>query len=1022
MAQIAIDDKIPQRLLFVTSDLLGNAITEYGQSLERVKKLGAFFVDPTTNKPEYTFDPEDAINITRKQQELFSDSAIPSSKSSYEIFSDEKSPVPIDTMYYISTNVLMYFGGIPYYFNVDEFNSINKKVFISKLFIKNRSKDAFTLKANYLVTLKINFTSFDDLLEPTLVVTSAKDKKIKLNLAPMHLLYKFFDQKNAPSEFRHLPNADGIFLNQTLNFNTDSSKYKFKTLSSDLGGTSFISKNYHLTFHKHSFDMFKTEEPIFKYFENELTIEYIAYEADGVDKPLGPDEQKIIPKVNSNLYRLLDQKNLSDSQLLQKNFMGDSGKDANGNVLDASGIFGLQDIISELNKNNKLIEEYIKKLQCAPETQAGAMRKKIQQDLEKIQNKNQYLKVYANRLLIFTILRVCQIYRISVPYNLLAVYERNSFWELFSKNVFSISNLWEGVKGAVGTEVGFGALGAASAAVSAGSIGAAATTIGAGATTAVASLLSWPALLTAGSFYVGWAAISAYNDPSKNEVWAGNMNVNTIRKSVADIIKDGLKSPSDSTNKFVIENRDKFLDLALGQKSLNDGNNKAKAIETTGDFSEIKGLSQAGTDKMKAICEKMALNEVMSQSDVNAGTEVLIHFTTFGDIMNILTQLDPSKELRIISGCYTIEIQDTDGIKSAFNNFTNIPITINSLSKFLYSMIEATDRNLNYDSELFFRDCYENLVKAVLADGYSILPTLEKNTPKNIKVISTLHALDETLAKEYNDFGNINILDTSKKFDNFKKFFIKTKNFNLASSGMGDKKIIKMYVIGTHEEVKYYNFFDDYRNWIDSAGEKSPYKNYKFIYNSYAFQEYINIKHLIPCLLMRSITDADSILKKKYVSFSRIDNPNLNTGNFINKYGQLRYPYQFKADFKAYMTFFLDIGSHIFVAPPSSKAESEIYNQVNMFGFGGLYLATAADFEYSFQRIVNGNITLPNFESKLTLDAFCISHGDGINSKATKTKNDSKETQDCSAPTIINNQPVTQPTSTPSPIVVKRQY
>ena len=125
---------------------------------------------------------------------------------------------------------------------------------------------------------------------------------------------------------------------------------------------------------------------------------------------------------------------------------------------------------------------------------------------------------------------------------------------------------------------------------------------------------------------------------------------------------------------------------------------------------------------------------------------------------------------------------------------------------------------------------------------------------------------------------------------------------------------------------------------------------------------------------MKNVSDSESFLKKKYVKFSRIDNANAETGNIQNGSGVMRKPYQMSTDLKAYMSFFCDVGSYIFISPPISKLQSN----KNMFGFGGLYITKTSEFVYSFQRLVDNNVTIPNFDSKYTIIATNVYHGDSI--------------------------------------------
>jgi hypothetical protein len=923
------------------------------QIIEAIDKGQVFYRTDKTVSDESYITPSEQAKILRRQQELFSDSVIPSNQSARELFADNYSTTPIDTSYIISNFFIIFVGDSPFYFNIDTVNKDNEKFFISKILIKNKSKDAFTLKSNYHVTLRINFTSFDDLLDRSIKAHSVINPAVTTDISLLQILYKYFDFPGAQAG-KNLSDPNGLFLIQTLNFNGNYERYK--DLYNNLG-TDTLSKNYHLTYYKHSFEMFKTEEPVFKYFENELTVEYVAYEADGVDKPVNKSlNKKIVPKVNNNLFRLLDKKSLDGTVLSNPDFLGTSSE-------------SFDKIFESYAEQSKTIQDAITQLNCKSDTAAGKQKEAIQEAAKKANEQLKNLKIAATRNLIFSILRECQVYRLKVPYDLIGIYEVSNFKEEFS-NSFSIASLLA----TVGTEVAISAIPAAASVLAGGAGLAAAAGAGLGA-------IALPGLIAGAGAYAAYALISA---ALSTKVIENNANIENIRNTVKYIAYQGIKEPG--VGDFSYELKDKFLNLAMGGKTGSKDVAKFKQpITSLNGFKDINSTDDSGKKVTKETLEQLGAMYVPDTSDPNLKAE--IYFTTFGEIMNILTSIDPSKSLRIISGGYLVDIDVSKG-ETVFNNFATLPITINSLSQFLYKFIEETERNLNYDSELFFRDCYENLIKSILSDGQAKLDTLKNAAPRNIKVVSTLH-----IDRGYDTTSWIkdtNILD-DVTFNNFKANFLKTKNFNLTSGGLGDKgKLYKTYVIGTYDEIKYYDFYKEYRTWAN----KNNKTNKRNMLNSDAFQEFINREHLIPCLMMKNISDSESILKKKYVNFSRIDNANLNTGNFLNSSGQMRFPYQFKADFKIFMSFFSDIGSLMFVCPPISNLETK----VNMFGFGGLYIIKSAELEYSFQRLQDGKLTIPNLESRYSLDGYMLTHGDSIRNLEQDVKQINKEKDTCAKP------------------------
>jgi hypothetical protein len=76
-----------------------------------------------------------------------------------------------------------------------------------------------------------------------------------------------------------------------------------------------------------------------------------------------------------------------------------------------------------------------------------------------------------------------------------------------------------------------------------------------------------------------------------------------------------------------------------------------------------------------------------------------------------------------------------------------------------------------------------------------------------------------------------------------------------------------------------------------------------------------------------------------------------------------------------------------------------------MFGFGGLYLVKGGDFDYSFQRIVNSNITIPNFDSKYTISAVMVTHGDSILIKNNITEQQNKQLIPSCTNEVVDNSP-----------------
>jgi hypothetical protein len=206
----------------------------------------------------------------------------------------------------------------------------------------------------------------------------------------------------------------------------------------------------------------------------------------------------------------------------------------------------------------------------------------------------------------------------------------------------------------------------------------------------------------------------------------------------------------------------------------------------------------------------------------------------------------------------------------------------------------------------------------------------------------------------------------------------------------------KVYSLGTLEEARYYDYYEGYKTWADNNGKQYYRRNV----SSETFQEYIIKNFYIPCTLIRYSSNNETILRKKNMSFNRMDNPNMATGAILDGKPIFRLPYTFTSEFKPYISFFLDIGSLIFIAPPESRNEQ----YTNTFGFGGLYVIKESTFVYNFQRLASGAPTLPNEESYVSLGGYLISHGDAVKPSGQTTK-DEQFRQECEKVKPLNAAP-----------------
>ena len=881
------------------------------------------------------------ITILKRQQELFSDSVVTSPELASAVFGNNETSRPKDLEYYITNNIILFIGDAPHYFNIDTVNYDNKKFYISEMNIRNQSKDAFTAKSGYRITLKIHFTEFDDLLEKNIRVSNLLNPEYVEYIAPLQLLYKFFDF-NTNQFGKSLSDGHGIYISQALKY-LDNTKVK-NQLFNDINDIELV-KNYHVNYFTHRFEMFKNEEPIFKYFENELVIEYAAYEVDGEEKPISRDIEKYLPKTSGNLYNILN-----DERYLKA--------DTKFNKIYAESIRNLQDTKNILNIFNEQLIKNNNALKCKDKAVlTDDDRVEIIKSNEEMKEKIVSLKNFSNFMLLNYILDDLFIYKIDFPRDLLGIYEVGNFKEALWENL-SLSGILSST-----------AVAAPEAIATAATAGAAAASIAATGGIAV-------------GIYGAYALIAA----------AMSTKIETTNVSV-DMIRESFESFANSFQPLQTIEDKTSLKGTWSERLSGKENYEAFRMSKAGTFFD-KSNEEAKKARDKAQQEADGSVELLPADAYQKSAPIL--FTTFGDILELISKINTFKDsVNYIIGGYVFDV-DVSTKKSKYVNFYNIPITLSSAVKFLQSQIVDTDKNFKYDTDVFFRDCYDNLIKNILKDGDIILQSIKKTTPKTLKIASTIHKKPPNAKPEW--LKDLNLL-SDDEYKKFKLEFLKTKNLNF-SKGLGNERLYKIYFIGSEEEYKYYDFYDNYATWASSKDKG----NKRFMYNVLEFQEYINTEHLIPCLLMKNVSDGESILKKKYVNFQRLDNVNMETGNLQNGSGVLRKPYQFSADFKINMSFFCDIGSYIFISPPISSLQVDR----NMFGFGGLYIIKAAELTYHFQRIVDGNVTIPNLESKYTMSGVMVTHGDSLLNDLNVIKKQEASVDPCSIVRQASDAPVDQ--------------
>ncbi len=892
----SLDEGIVQRYLYAISDVIADDIANFQKDdlkniLQLTTDTAASRKPPSNNKINYLEDEEE-VKCLSNQAKILTEGFLTDPELAHVMYGDRNKDSidkygPLDTRYMISSNFVIFYDGIPYIFNIDTANRTNDKVFFSSVVIKNESKSILTLKSNYKISLKVNFTYFEDLLEESITAVNIYNT-YSIKIAPIYILYQYYNQNT--SQFgKGLSDGNGIYLNQKLIFKDDtiqgaSLREKLKTTT--------INKNYHLTYFKHHFDVFKTEEPVGNYYDNELLIEYVAYETDGVANSLNTsisgNTNNFVPLTNGNLYKLINKNNIS---------------------LSSVGVYG-----NELETLEKA-QDYIKQAQidlanlsepCVlPNSKTAQISAANQQRINNINTNLQKLRKNADKVLKATIIEKCRIFSIEIPNSYWPYYQVGNFWETFTQS-FSLGELLQFTLSGAGVGATFGAL--PGAAIGAG--------VGAG-------------------IYLGAHVIRSI---MSKKILTRNIAIPTIRKQQYTVKDYGFKQLANQ--KTISYNK---------QSQWTETNNK-------------------DADIFMRMLENLNILDAPEQVDM--GSQEL-YFTTLGQLLNILYSFpDIAPNLSTIVGGYFIDASLTGNGMPSYNNLCNLPISLSYLGKFLTATTFDTGKVLHYDTDTYFNNIFQNLIKKVTREGEMLIPSTTLSSPKHLRAAIEVSSGDINPADylghrksdllEDNDINNL-ILDM---FTRRNKIFDNSQNQN--------KKIRKIYKIISIEEMQFYDFYNEFTKEMDKIGQAHK----KFLYNSIEFQEFINKKHYMPCIMLHRIADTESLLKTKNVKFSRIDNANLDTGNWLNDGDNRRFPYQASMDLKAMMSFFIDLGSYVFVCPPMAKSTS--MSVKNLFGFGGLYMIDQATFEYNFQRLENGNITIPNFDSRLSVRGYMISHGDRV--------------------------------------------
>jgi hypothetical protein len=967
---IAMSDKLQNKII---SEAIANGLP-YNNSPKVIK------IDPSKKTDLSETESKDLLV---KERHLLSGLPAPSEQMAAELFSNREEP--IEFSYVLSHYVTVVVQGKKgsgekdktYYFNIDEANKyLSGRVFFRKVEITNDSKSIYTLKTNYTVVLEVGFTYFGNLLEECLVLTNINDPSDIINYAPIKLIYKYFDTIGLPSEDKSLRDSDGIFLNQELNL-IDPARFS-ESISL---GLSKIYKSYHLTYAKHEFDVFKSSEPINNFLENTLTITYIAYESD-LERKLAPSSET--PRTSDNLYALL-----KDAASIRNTIAGAAG--ATNLELD---IWDIQRASQEYSEWKTVLDLANEDLSCAlvykslkdDDPNKAALSawsasstpeniKQIRGRLSVIRGKMSDIFFRIDRTLITYILARCVVYETEIDSNLINAFEASNKLKKFEDNLLSV----------LGNTAAFVASAYMGNIVQAGISGIA----------LASDLYEIIVAKTIVRHPQNITAIRSVAESGVNVKLAETFFNRTKRRSgelgffTTGLLGMGVKGVASTAGALGIQ----WAERASNRISKNEALADAAGHNLEGVANQqLLGTSVGGDDETSAkigILKKYLDNDFkLELPEEGSGDIQKIQFILFGDLLNIM--LEASNNSTIVTGGKFI-IDDPLLGTASYVNIMNTPILLSNLTKFLKERILDTNREMFYSTDLFIKECYESLLKNALsaANGFK---EYENFFHSNIRMVHTIHKEGDDFNKviAYTRFG-LNTANNTQ-FKEFAKYLRKSQNI-LRKSGTSDT-LQKIFMIGSEEEIKYFDFYQSYDRKIAGLKATTADPDKKAYYDSMlrrysqtgpdSFQDYIIRENWIPCIPVQTTSRTDSIIKSKYLSFSKIDNPNITMGNIQGGLPIFRLPYSVKANFKIYLSFFLDIGSIFFVAPPDTMIFDDLgrvvaaENVSNTFGFGGLYVVNSSKLEYHFQRLEDNNITLPNEESKLSLGGYMLSWGDSL--------------------------------------------
>jgi hypothetical protein len=836
-----VEPSTVQKYLFFAADIISSKLPKNNID-KKIKILGV-------GKRDNLSDDE-ARKTMFEERQLLSASPLPSKEIAYELFSDEKSGKHKSLSKYSIANYITVFSKADgnYQFHIDSNSSNN--YFFSKVEIINRSKDAYTNKSNYLVKITIFFKSLSDLTKKNLVLTNINDPSRTRSIYPINLIYPYFSETDTNTVVKNVTknraDQNGIILTQRLAF---SDKKEDLPETKKLLGN-YIDRNFHLTYSKHTFNMFKDKEPVGTVASNELVIEYVSYEADTSTK-LDISESAGLQTAD-NIFKLLD------------------GEEDGG-----STITNLKQFFTKLDDINKRIEELKKIIKCNPKD-VGLIKKSredINSEKEKLENFKYSLKGSLFDYLANKVTR----YSLDINYDDLNYYEiENTIgdaWKAFSASE-AVNVAITGMQ--IGSVVGGGAIGAG---------------------------------VGAGVGLVGDIAYQIGRGSTGTRGQSGTESVQTIRKNVAKLVP----------KKYEVDADNSVTSHHFSGAARKDANNRtAEAIQSS---------------------------SVKSQAPVEGEQAATVYFIRFGDILSFLLKGQFSQDLNMIVGGRVVYY----GADKKYLNYYDIPIYFANYLTFLKkNILERAD--INYSVDVFINEAFEQLVKPALQTPEKFTDEQMKlMIPSSMRMVSSIHY---TNAYYNYMFG----AETPQQIDLLNNFEAFKANFLLSRVVGKDCIAKKILLAGAESSLDNINFFKNY----DEAN-----KNNAKVYNTFDFQKYIIENNLIPSLLLQNTVVGSNILIDRGIKFSRTDNPNLLTGQILDDVGMLRMPYMFDAKIKGIHSFFIDVGTCIFVQPLGNNTT---------FGFSGLYIVTESSISIPTKSV---DKVMSELNVEFSIKARHLSFGDG---------------------------------------------